>query len=168
MIGAAAAGTRIPSLGPRGEGWVVLQLACLGLVAAGCVFVPGPDASGGYAVAGAIGAPIAIVGLLLTLWAVFVLNRARSLTAVPYPTDDGSLVETGPYRFMRHPIYAALILIAAGSSISRASLPAIVASIALALVLDLKRRREEAWLTQRFPGYPAYRARTRALVPFLY
>ena len=44
----------------------------------------------------------------------------------------------------------------------------LIAVALLALVLDLKRRREEVWLLERYPGYAAYRARTRALVPFLY
>jgi protein-S-isoprenylcysteine O-methyltransferase Ste14 len=35
-------------------------------------------------------------------------------------------------------------------------------------VLDIKRRREEAWLVERYPGYTAYLARTKALLPFLY
>lgn len=48
----------------------------------------------------------------------------------------------------------------------RGSAPVSVAL--LAIVLDLKRRREEAWLAARYPGYGAYRARTKALIPFLY
>jgi putative ABC transport system permease protein len=45
---------------------------------------------------------------------------------------------------------------------------AALAAVLLALVLDLKRRREEAWLLARFEGYEAYRLRTKALVPFVY
>ena len=48
------------------------------------------------------------------------------------------------------------------------SVAAGVATLALAVTLDLKRRREELWLAERFEGYAAYRQRTKALIPFLY
>jgi len=77
-------------------------------------------------------------------------------------------VEAGPYRFVRHPIYGGLVLAGIAVALIRASLPVALLTLALAVVLDVKRRREEAWLVDRYPGYADYRARTRALIPFLY
>ena len=78
------------------------------------------------------------------------------------------MAETGPYRWVRHPLYLGLIVAGLGTASSRTSLVSLAATIGLAIVLDLKRRREEAWLVERFPGYEAYRRRTKALIPFVY
>jgi protein-S-isoprenylcysteine O-methyltransferase Ste14 len=161
-------GGGIPSLGPQGEGWVYLQVVCIGLVVLGALLAPGIAVGGSPGTFGVVGDVIIVAALALIVWGLVTLRAARALTAVPYPVADGELVETGPYRFVRHPIYSGLILAAAGASISRESLAAGIATIALAVVLDLKRRREEGWLLERYSGYAAYRTRTRALVPFLY
>jgi protein-S-isoprenylcysteine O-methyltransferase Ste14 len=55
-----------------------------------------------------------------------------------------------------------------GGSLTRASIAGLLASAALLVVLELKRRREEAWLEQRYPGYAAYRARTKRLIPWIW
>lgn len=159
---------KLPSLGPRGEGWVVLQVACLALIAEGGLLYPGfaPDDGGGAL--RAVGDVLIVVGLLLVGWAVVALQPARAFTVLPQPRADGALVETGPFRFIRHPVYSGLILAGIGATMARESLAAGVATIALAIVLDLKRRREEQWLVGRYPAYPSYRARVKALIPFVY
>ena len=96
------------------------------------------------------------------------LRRARALTALPHPLDDAALVERGAYRLVRHPIYGGLILASLGLAVITPWAGTFIAVALLAIVLDLKRRREEIWLAGRYPGYAAYRARTRALIPFLY
>ena len=60
------------------------------------------------------------------------------------------------------------MLAAVGWSIATASPLALVPTVVLGLLFDAKSRREEAWLTERLPGYAAYRARTRKFVPGLY
>lgn len=159
---------KVPALGPRGEGWVVLQVACLALVAAGALVFPGFAPGGDRGDMRLLGDVLIVAGLALVVWAVATLQQANAFTALPHPRADGTLVETGPYRFLRHPIYSGLILAAIGGSISRESVAAALAALALAIVLDLKRRREELWLAERYPGFAAYRARTHALVPYLY
>lgn len=104
----------------------------------------------------------------LIAWGFQALARARSFSVMPKPLVAGDLVETGPYRLIRHPVYAGLIVGGLGLAAIRSSVPTAAATLALFVILDLKRRREEAWLATRFPGYAAYRARTRALVPFLW
>jgi DNA helicase-2/ATP-dependent DNA helicase PcrA len=162
--------SRIPSLGPRGEGWVALQFVMLWLVVAGTVagstFVIA-DPRIGQAVRAA-GLALLAIGALVIVWGVVALRKAGSFTVLPHPSAGGRLAESGPYRFVRHPIYAGLIAAAFGAALKELSVLGIVAAIGLFIVLDLKRRREEAWLCERFPAYDAYRTRTRALVPFVY
>jgi protein-S-isoprenylcysteine O-methyltransferase Ste14 len=77
-------------------------------------------------------------------------------------------VESGVYRYLRHPIYAGLVLAGLGWGLVTAAPAAIALTLLLLVWLDLKARREEAWLAARHPGYEAYRARTRKFLPFVY
>jgi protein-S-isoprenylcysteine O-methyltransferase Ste14 len=157
----------IPSLGSRGEGWVALQFTCLALVVAGGL-LPGTGIAGDPGVRWVVAGVLLFGGIALAGWGVAALRQARALTALPYPLAAGVLVETGAYRLARHPIYGGLILTAAGWAAVTASVPAAVATAVLAITLDLKRRREEAWLREHYPAYRSYQARTRALIPGLY
>jgi len=159
--------TRIPSLGPGGEGWVALQILALAGVGAAGLVLPG-DAADATSALGLVGLAAILVALAMGIVGSLALQRARSFTMLPSPRDTAQLVETGLYGYIRHPLYAGLILASLGWVAVRASVPALVVTLALAVILDLKRRREEAWLDARFPGYAAYRRRTRAFVPFVY
>jgi protein-S-isoprenylcysteine O-methyltransferase Ste14 len=162
--------TRVPALGPRGEGWVALQGVCFALLAAAIVSAPhetvtDPAAVGTRHLAGYL---IGILGAVLIGSGIAELRRARAMAALPLPRADASLAERGAYRLVRHPIYGGLILGAVGLAVITPWVGTFVVAALLAVVLDLKRRREEAWLTDRYAGYAAYRARTKALVPYLY
>jgi protein-S-isoprenylcysteine O-methyltransferase Ste14 len=104
------------------------------------------------------------------LWVAFrgIGQLGPNLTALPAPTDAGELVVTGIYRRVRHPIYAGVIAVALGWAFFVVSPAALVVALALAGWLDLKSRREEAWLLARYPGYAAYRRGTSRFVPGLY
>jgi protein-S-isoprenylcysteine O-methyltransferase Ste14 len=159
--------TRLPSLGPRGEGWVAAQVALLILVAVlGAQHLPAASAeTGGIAVIG-----VGVVLISLGAWVVVqgVRSLGQSRTAMPYPRDDASLVTGGIYRRVRHPIYIGLIALAVGWACVTLSPLALLAAAGLAVVLDLKARREEVWLATRYPDYPAYQARTSRFIPGVY
>jgi protein-S-isoprenylcysteine O-methyltransferase Ste14 len=156
--------TRLPSLGPRGEGWVVIQLALLGLV--GLAGTVGPAWDGPARTAGTVaGAVLLGAGGLLAVRGLIDLRAA--LTPLPHPRAGAELVDTGAYRLARHPIYGGLVLGAAGFGLVTASPLALLGAGALLGFFRLKSEREEAWLEAHYPGYPAYRARTRRLIPFI-
>ena len=156
--------TSLPTLGPRGEGWVLIQGVLLVVVAA-AGWSLGPDWSGPLRIAGiVIGIVLITGGIVLAVRGV--LDLGGALTPLPRPRDDAELVETGVYAFARHPIYGGLILAAFGWAIVHASIVAVALAVALAAFLRVKSVREEAWLEQCFPAYAAYRARTRRLVPW--
>ena len=157
----------LPRLGPRGEGWVAIQLALI-------VLVPLSALTGVYwpeRVAGAftvVGIVLILIGLLLLLLAFARLTLARAMTVFPRPREHAALSERGVYRLVRHPIYGGLILMALGASLVESPLALIPAGL-LAVVVDIKARLEEEWLVERQPGYAAYRERTpRRFVPGLY
>jgi protein-S-isoprenylcysteine O-methyltransferase Ste14 len=162
--------SRVPALGPRGEGWVALQIGALLLVALGDRFGPriAVDDPGLHSLAIGIGSIFVVVGLLFVLLGIAVLRGGGSFTVLPRPVARGQLVDSGPYRLVRHPVYTGLILASGGSGLMRLSLLTLVAAGLLFVILDLKRRREESWLLERYEGYAAYRTGTKALIPWVY
>jgi protein-S-isoprenylcysteine O-methyltransferase Ste14 len=158
--------TRLPSLGRRGEGWVAGQLVLMAGVFASPLL--GGGWSGPWAIAGpAVGWTLSALGLLLL--GAGAVRLGSSLTPYPAPRSDGGLRVDGPYRLCRHPIYGGGILIALGWAIAFATPAGLALTAVLAVFLDLKATREEAWLTERVEGYEAYRERTRhRLLPFVW
>jgi protein-S-isoprenylcysteine O-methyltransferase Ste14 len=100
------------------------------------------------------------------LWAL-VSNRPGNFNIRPEPREGGSLVTHGPYRWVRHPMYLAVLLFTAAFA-SAGDAWQWVAWGALTAVLFAKARREERGMALAHPGYAAYRARTHAILPFLF
>lgn len=106
------------------------------------------------------------VALLLFLWARITFGR-RSFHLAADPTEGG-LVTSGPYRFIRHPIYAALCLfvlaaVAGRFSLKTGLLGALVLSSALIRILC-----EEALVSVRYPEYASYKTKTWRMVPYVF
>ncbi len=104
--------------------------------------------------------------LVLGLWALSA-NRPGNFNIRPEPKADGQLVQTGPYRWIRHPMYTALLLFSLGCAGFVATLPAAGLTLLLLAVLWLKASLEERLLCQRHPAYRDYMARSRRFLPFL-
>jgi protein-S-isoprenylcysteine O-methyltransferase Ste14 len=96
------------------------------------------------------------------------LALGRNLTPFPKPIQGGKLVMHGPYRFVRHPIYAGLIFSTLGWALVRANLLGLALVMLLLLFFDLKSRREERWLREAYPEYEAYQQRVHKLAPWVY
>lgn len=96
------------------------------------------------------------------------VGLGRNLSPFPKPKDTSSLVETGVFAIVRHPIYTGITLCAVGWSLVSHSVAAFVAALALLAFFDFKARREERWLQAKFSNYEAYRARVKKLIPFVY
>jgi len=105
-------------------------------------------------------AVLLLTGTLLALWSALTLGRNFSLLP-----QARTLVTSGPYRFVRHPMYAGGLLIALGEVWLRLS-PLVVGLNLVFLAAQLVRLRyEEDLLARTFPEYTAYRKRTSALIP---
>jgi len=147
----------------RGGVWVAAQTGLMGAVLFfGALWhsqwhCPRLDALGFALLAAA-----ALLGLAGTL------SLRGNLSPFPMPAPDARLVQSGIYALIRHPLYTAVIAAAAGWTLLRQSGPALAATVALAVFLDQKARREERWLNERFRKYAAYRRRTWKFLPFIY
>jgi protein-S-isoprenylcysteine O-methyltransferase Ste14 len=96
------------------------------------------------------------------------IRQGRSLTVSARPRDGAALIQDGPYAVVRHPMYSGLLALACGWALFLQSWLTLAYAAALFVVLDLKARREERWLLERFAAYGEYRRRVRRLVPFVY
>ncbi len=153
--------------GTRGEWYFVVQLILFALIVLAAL-VPGQPAwppavtwpaRGLGVLLGLAGGALALAGLV---------GLGRNLSALPHPTDDAVLVESGVYGRVRHPIYGGLITGALGWALLTNSLLALVLAVVLLLFFEVKSRREERQLLARFPAYADYRRRVRKFFPYLY
>lgn len=107
---------------------------------------------------------IAIVsGVALGLWAARYLGRG--LTPSPLPNGAVDLVTVGPYRYVRHPMYTAVMVLSAGVAVRSGSWVVVGIAVALVGLFSVKSRWEERRLTTSFPAYAAYRERVPRFVP---
>lgn len=151
--------------GSRGEWWVIAQFT-LGPLVALTTWVT--RAGGDSASIVSVGAGLALAALAAVFLLGGIISLGRNLTALPRPIDNGELVESGLYRVVRHPIYAGVILGALAWALVCGSLIGVGLSVGVFVFFDLKSRREEAWLLERYAGYALYRQRVKKLLPLIY
>jgi protein-S-isoprenylcysteine O-methyltransferase Ste14 len=154
--------------GTRGEWYVAAQLALIAVVFFAPRTLPGLPVWHGPLARISIfaGAALALAGICLLLAGLGRLGP--NLTPLPYPKPDATLVRTGPYRLVRHPMYAGGIALAFGWALFvRGSLTLGYVAVLL-IFLDIKSAREERWLRDKFADYQDYQRRVRKLIPFIY
>jgi protein-S-isoprenylcysteine O-methyltransferase Ste14 len=109
---------------------------------------------------------LVVLGLLIAIWARVTL--AGNWSAQVTLKENHELIQRGPYRFVRHPIYSGLLLMILGTAVIAGQLGGFVALAICGIGLWVKLRQEEKLLTQHLPGYAEYKSRTRALIPYLF
>ncbi|HVR32161.1 MAG TPA: 2-amino-4-hydroxy-6-hydroxymethyldihydropteridine diphosphokinase [Acidimicrobiia bacterium] len=139
-----------PALGVEAGWWVVAQFGLLLLWLVVVLFTAEPDASPWLFV----GVPLAVAGIALGIGAI--VSFAAPVSPSPQPREGASLVDRGVYRFVRHPMYGALILATSGAAIAARAWAGVAVSVVLAGVLRLKSAREERILGVVLGGYRAY------------
>lgn len=115
-------------------------------------------------------APVAIalqvVAVLLMLWARITFGR-RSFHAGANPTAGG-LVTSGPYRYLRHPIYVAILLFTLTGVFSNWAPASAITGIFIIAAVFVRMLCEETLLRARYPEYAEYSRSAKRLVPFVY
>lgn len=105
-------------------------------------------------------------GVALGVWALSA-NRLGNFNVHPAPRAGGRLVREGPYRWIRHPMYSALLLAGIGAVLGAGAWSAVVLG-ALAVVLWIKAGVEEEGMRAAHADYADYQRRTTRFVPFLF
>jgi len=156
--------------GERGEWYVAAQAAIFLLIAFGpatASWLPAWPAATARASA-LLGVVLLVGGIALIVVGALQLVFARSLSALPRPTDTSTLVDTGVFGLVRHPMYSGSIWAVAGWAFCTQGLLTLAYAALLTAFFDIKATREERSLIERFPEYVAYRRRVRKLITFLY
>jgi protein-S-isoprenylcysteine O-methyltransferase Ste14 len=112
------------------------------------------------------GLSVLLAGSVLRFVSLSVLKKSFfvSISAAP----DSSLVISGPYKYIRHPLYLATIFISVSGSIVFSSLFTWIFVILTISGIVIRIRKEEAFLITRYKDYAVYQRRTRKLIPFIY
>lgn len=140
-------------------GWILVtgQFLCLGVL-----FGLPPTLPFSFA-----GKAIFFTGIMAGIWAVIAMPPA-SLSVHPQPKSSGKFTSKGPYRLIRHPMYAAVILVAFPQALDHPIPKNFIAVIALFAILVVKIMLEEKLLTTRYAGYAGYKKSTKKLIPFIW
>jgi len=113
-----------------------------------------------------LGGVICVFGLYVTIW-------ARRTLAGNWSSDvtfkrGHELIKTGPYRFVRHPIYTGLLVMCLGSAIEIGKVRCLLGLVSVGIGFWIKLKQEESLMLRHFPDqYPTYRKQVKALVPFV-
>ena len=115
-----------------------------------------------------LGALVFALGMALRWWSIWHLGRFFTVNVAV--ADDHRLIDTGPYRFIRHPSYTGLILQLTGLAFTLGTLPSLLVVLIPPTLAILRRIRiEEAVLRTHFGGvYAGYEARTKKMVPLIF
>jgi len=155
--------------GNRGEYWVLAQGGILIVFAIAPTWHPAAwDDWPLWTVVGRDAIALLFGLLAAVLLGKGLLDLGENLTPLPYPRTDATLVQTGIYGLVRHCLYSGLIGGTVAYSVWRLSLPHVAIAALLFGVLDLKARKEEGWLMERFPDYADYRQRVSKFIPWIY
>lgn len=109
---------------------------------------------------------VVAAGLGFSVWARVHLGQNWSGTVTV--KHDHELVRTGPYRYVRHPIYSGALLAVVATCVVRGDLRAVIGLVILVVALWFKLRREERWMGEAFGAeYARYQGEVSALIPFV-
>jgi protein-S-isoprenylcysteine O-methyltransferase Ste14 len=139
-----------------GVGWVIAQgvLVVFFVVA----LIAGERLQGfdGIVYLQSAGLLIALFGSFVSIWTA--VQHGSRLSPFPKPVEDAVLIETGPYRFVRHPMYSGIIAFVLGCSVAYLVPAAMLTAPAFFVFFLAKTGHEEQLLADAVPGYRAYRS----------
>ena len=118
---------------------------------------------GGQPAGRMVGAVALGLGVALYRWGAVALGDA--LSPFVHPVRGASVVQSGPYRVMRHPMYLGHVLIVVGAPLTLGARATLALTAAAVVVIGVRLVREDRVLREGLAGYREYAARTKRIVP---
>jgi len=138
-------------------GTVFIQFLFLGIIAFTGPLIPQSPA----------GILILFMGVFLGLWAILTM-QIGNFNIVPDVPHNGKMVARGPYKYIRHPMYSAVLLVALSLVLNHFTLLRMILWLVLLADLIIKMTYEEKLLSKHYREYSQYQQQTRKLIPFIY
>jgi protein-S-isoprenylcysteine O-methyltransferase Ste14 len=111
-----------------------------------------------------LGAPLALLGVVLFGW--MFRHLGLNVTPTSMPRAAATLVTTGPYRWIRHPMYSTALILVVAAALLTANLVVATCGVIMFLLLAARSRLEERRLVEKFgQDYREYQGRTGRFVP---
>lgn len=107
-----------------------------------------------------------LIATITALW-IFTHNRVGNFNVVPEIREDAKLIVTGPYRFVRHPMYSSLILFIFGIVLWHFNWVNLLALSIMIIAVSLKAFKEERLWSYHHKDYSDYKSRTKMIIPFI-
>ena len=140
---------------------IALQFAFIGILIF-FIFIQTPYVMNVFALT------IQILSGFIALWAVLHLQHNWRINILPDPRTGATLVQTGPYQYIRHPMYFSILLFFTTSVVSQPTPDSILVLVLLFAVLIYKLHYEEQLLVEQVMGYRKYQREAKKLIPFIY
>jgi protein-S-isoprenylcysteine O-methyltransferase Ste14 len=110
-----------------------------------------------------VGFCASILGILMIVYAIWQMKYA--ITAYPTPKEKATLIDSGIFKYWRHPIYAGVIYAAFGFSLFWGSIFKFLISVLLLILFHFKTKYEEERLDEKYENYNEYKKKTGYLFP---
>ena len=107
------------------------------------------------------------ISLFVGLWAILSMN-SQTLTVLPDARPNATLITTGPYRWIRHPMYTAVLLLLTALLLNEFSFVRMLVLAVVAVALILKINIKEKILLAKYLEYSDYMKTTRKIIPYLF
>jgi len=117
---------------------------------------------------GIIGVIISVTAVAFAIWARIELGTNWS-GAVITLKEDHKLITSGPYKFVRHPIYTGYFLATLGTAFTLGTIASYLATLMIFLGFLIRMNKEESLMTAQFPKeYPEYKKQSKKILPFIW
>ena len=107
-----------------------------------------------------------LISIVTALW-IFTHNRVGNFNVVPEIRENAKLIITGPYRYVRHPMYSTLILFVLGIVLWHFNVINLLLFAIMIIAVAMKAFKEERLWSNHHEDYLLYKKRTKMIIPFI-
>lgn len=115
-----------------------------------------------------IGVLLSFAAVAFAIWARITLGKNWSGAVITLKKDH-QLITSGPYAFVRHPIYTGYFLATLGTALTISTIASYLATLMILIGFLIRMQKEEILMTKHFPSqYPEYTKRSKKIIPFIW